>query len=119
MSGEQATIQIGGQIPYTVSNSNGSTTSFKDYGIILRFKPIVDAENRITSAIHTEVSNLSGQTVDGQPIIATRSADSVINMHSGATMVIGGLMDSSEAKNVSKIPLLGNIPILGEFFPTL
>ena len=116
MSGEQATIQIGGEIPYTISNVNGSTVRFKNYGIILQFKPIIDAENRITSAIHTEVSNLSGQTVDGQPIIATRSADSVINMHSGATMVIGGLMDSSEAKNVSKIPLLGNIPILGEFF---
>ena len=116
MSGEQATIQIGGEIPYTISNVNGSTVRFKNYGIILQFKPIIDAENRITSLVHTEVSNLSGQTVDGQPILATRRADSVINIDSGATMVIGGLMDSSEAKAVSKIPLLGNIPILGEFF---
>ncbi len=116
MSGEQATIQIGGQIPYTVSNANGSTTNFKDYGIILQFKPVIDAQNRITSVVHTEVSNLSGQTVDGQPIIATRRADSVINIDSGSTMVIGGLMDSTESKQVSKIPLLGDIPILGEFF---
>ena len=116
MSGEQATIQIGGQIPYTVSNANGSTTNFKDYGIILQFKPVIDAQNRITSVVHTEVSNLSGQTVDGQPIIATRRADSVINIDSGSTMVIGGLMDSTESKSVSKIPLLGDIPILGEFF---
>jgi pilus assembly protein CpaC len=66
--------------------------------------------------VHAEVSNMSGQSVNGQPIISTRSADSVINLASGAPIVIGGLMDSSETKNVSKIPLLGDIPILGEFF---
>ena len=117
MSGEQATIQIGGQIPYqSLNSSNVANTEFKDYGIILQFKPVIDAQNRITSTVHTEVSNLSGQTVNGQPIIATRRADSVINIDSGSAMIIGGLMDSSESKAVSKIPLLGNIPILGEFF---
>lgn len=116
MSGEQATIQIGGQIPYATSNVNGTTLHFKDYGIILQFKPIVDAQNRITSVIHTEVSNIGGQSVDGQPVIATRRADSVITLNSGSTIVIGGLMDSSETKSVSKIPLLGDIPILGELF---
>ncbi|MCR5834202.1 MAG: pilus assembly protein N-terminal domain-containing protein [Selenomonadaceae bacterium] len=117
LSGEQATIQIGGEIPYTTTNSNGSTnTSFKNYGIILQFRPIVDAQNRINSAVHTEVSSLSGETVNGQPIISTRSANSVINLNSGDPIVIGGLMDSSETKTVSKIPLLGDIPIIGEFF---
>ena len=116
MSGEQATIQIGGEIPYSVSNINGTTVSFRNYGIILQFKPIVDAQNRIVSTISTEVSNLSGQTVDGQPIISTRRADAVVTMDSGSTVVIGGLMDSSERKVVQKIPLLGNIPIIGEFF---
>ena len=117
LSGEQATIQIGGEIPYSATNSNGWTnTTFKKYGIILQFKPVVDAQNRINSMVHTEVSSMSGQSVNGQPIITTRSADSVINLNSGAPIVIGGLMDSSETKNVSKIPLLGDIPIIGEFF---
>lgn len=116
LSGEQATIQIGGKIPYSVSNVNGTTVHFEDYGIILQFKPIVDEQNRIVSTIHTEVSTLSGQSVNGQPIVATRRADSVINLDSGSTMVVGGLMDSSESKAVSKIPLLGDIPIIGEFF---
>ena len=116
MSGEQATIQIGGQIPYTSSNVNGTTVHFKDYGIILQFKPIVDDQSRITSMVHTEVSNISGRSVDGQPIISTRRADSVITLRSGSTIVIGGLMDSSESKAISKIPLLGDIPILGELF---
>lgn len=116
MSGEQATIQIGGQIPYSVSNTNGTTVQFKDYGIILQCKPIVDDEEKITVAVHAEVSNLSGQSVDGQPIISTRHAEAVVNLASGTSMLIGGLMDSSETKNLRKIPLLGDIPILGEFF---
>ena len=117
MSGEQATIHIGGKLPYRSVNSNGaSSVQFEDYGIILQFKPIVDAHGRITSAVHTEVSSLDGYTEDNQPKIATRSADAVVNVYSGSTIVVGGLMDSSESKNINKIPLLGDIPILGEFF---
>ncbi len=117
LSGEQALIQIGGKIPYQSYSENGVVdTKFEDYGIILQLKPIVDAQNRVVTTVHTEVSNLSGQSVNGQPIISTRLADSVISLDSGSTMIIGGLMDSSESKAVSKVPLLGNIPILGEFF---
>lgn len=116
LSGEQATIQIGGRIPYSTSSAYGTNIELVDIGIILQFKPIVDSQNRIMSVIHTEVSNLNGETSTGQPIIATRRADSVMNLNSGAPVVIGGLMDSSETKNVSKIPLLGDIPIIGEFF---
>ncbi len=117
LSGEQATIQIGGKIPYETTSAVGSSNvSFENYGIILQFKPIVDAQNRINSMIHAEVSNISGQAVNGRPIISTRSADSVISLNSGAPVVIGGLMDSSETKTVEKIPFLGDIPILGEFF---
>ena len=116
LSGEQATIQIGGEIPYSTTSTNGTNTSFKKYGVILQFKPVVDAQKRINSAIHAEVSSPSGDTVDGQPIINTRSADSVISLNSGSPIVIGGLMNSSEVKNVTKIPLLGDIPIIGEFF---
>ena len=117
LSGEEASIQVGGQIAYSVINSYGNAnTKFKDYGIILQLKPIVDAENRISSAIHTEVSSLGGQAADGQPIIFTRRADTVMTLESGSTIVIGGLMDSSESKVITKIPLLGDIPIIGEFF---
>ena len=116
MSGEEAIIQVGGEIPYTTRSSEGWSTVFKDYGIILQLKPVVDAENRITASIHAEVSSMSGESVDGQPILNRRRADSVITIRSGATMVIGGLMDSSEQKTVNKFPFLGDIPIIGEFF---
>ena len=117
MSGEEAVIQVGGKIPYTVRNSDGIwTTKFEEYGIILQLKPVTDAEERITSTVHAEVSSMSGETVDGQPILDVRRADSVVTLHSGSTMVIGGLMDSSEQKTIHKFPLLGDIPVLGEFF---
>lgn len=117
MSGEAASIQVGGEIPYVVKGSDGVyTTNFKNYGIILKFNPVVDRDKKIVSAIHAEVSNMSGETVDGQPILTSRGADAVVTMTSGSTLVIGGLMDSSEQKNVVKIPLLGDIPIIGEFF---
>ena len=60
LSGEQATIQIGGQIPYTVHTDEGWSTEFKDYGIILQFRPVVDSQNRISSMIHAEVSSING-----------------------------------------------------------
>ena len=117
MSGEEAVIQVGGEIPYQTQSDNGRYyVEFKDYGIILQLKPIADAEDRITSTIHAEVSSMSGQTVEGQPVLNIRRADSVVTVRSGSTMVIGGLMDSSETKTVNKFPLLGDIPVLGEFF---
>ena len=117
MSGEQATIQIGGKIPYEVSTMSSSDVKEIDYGIILQFKPVVDAQKRINSAVHAEVSSISSQTTsDGRMVIITRSADSVVSLNSGMPIVIGGLMDSSETKTVQKIPLLGDIPIIGEFF---
>lgn len=117
MSGEAAVIQVGGEIPYTTVDSNGAShTEFKDYGIILQFRPVVDAENRIVSSIHAEISKPNGETVDGQPVLERRRTDSVVTVSPGTTMVIGGLMDSSESKVVSKIPFLGDIPVIGEFF---
>ena len=117
MSGEEAVIQVGGEIPYQSQNSLGvSKTDFKEYGIILQLKPVTDAEDRIVSTVHAEVSNISGESANGNPILEMRRADSVVTVRSGSTMVIGGLMDSSETKTVNKFPLLGNIPILGEFF---
>ena len=117
MSGEQATIRVGGEIPYSVRDSDGTyTTKFKDYGIILQLKPVVDGEGRIISAIHAEVSSLGTKMDDGNYMLDQRRAEAVVTMEDGSTMVIGGLMDSSERKVVTKIPLLGDIPILGEFF---
>ena len=121
MSGEKAKILIGGSIPVPVSNDGSIGIQWREYGVKLDIEPVVDSMDKITSRVHAEVSTLdyshavteNGFTI---PALATREADSVIHVANGMTMVIGGLINSEESKTVSKIPLLGNIPILGEFF---
>lgn len=121
MSGEKAKILIGGSIPVPVSNDGSIGIQWREYGVKLNIEPVVDSMDKITSRVHAEVSTLdyshavteNGFTI---PALATREADSVIHVANGMTMVIGGLLNSEDSKTVSKIPLLGNIPILGEFF---
>jgi pilus assembly protein CpaC len=121
MSGETANILIGGRIPIPVSNDGDVSIEYKDYGVKLNIEPVVDSDNKITSKVHAEVSTLDyshGVKLESfsVPGIASREADAVVNVHSGMSMVIGGLLNSEDAKTVSKIPLLGDIPIIGQFF---
>ncbi len=121
MSGETANILIGGRIPIPISEDGDVSIEYKEYGIKLNIEPKVDSENKITSKVHAEVSTLDyshGVKIDSfqVPGIASREADAVVNVRSGMTMAIGGLLNSEDAKTVSKIPLLGDIPIIGQFF---
>lgn len=122
MSGKTANILIGGRIPIPVSDGNGNVSiDWHEYGMKLNIEPVVDSEDKITSKVHAEVSTLDyshGVKIDSfsVPGIATREAESEVNVRSGMTMAIGGLINSEDAKIVSKIPLLGDIPIIGRFF---
>lgn len=122
MSGKTANILIGGRIPIPVSDGNGNVSiDWHEYGVKLNIEPVVDSEDKITSKVHAEVSTLDyshGVKIDSfsVPGIATREAESEINVRSGMTMAIGGLINSEDAKIVSKIPLLGDLPIIGRFF---
>jgi pilus assembly protein CpaC len=122
MSGQKASILIGGEMPVPSTNSNGSTnTEWKRYGIGLDMEPVADEDGLITSKVKAYVSTLSeaaGTNVNGVQLkgLAERSAETVISLRSGETMVIGGLLSSEDIKNVDKIPLLGDIPLLGAFF---
>lgn len=122
MSGKTANILIGGRIPIPVSDGNGNVSiDWHEYGMKLNIEPVVDSEDKITSKVHAEVSTLDyshGVKIDSfsVPGIATREAESEVNVHSGMTMAIGGLINSEDAKIVSKIPLLGDLPIIGRFF---
>ena len=122
LSGKAANILIGGRIPIPVSDGNGNVSiDWHEYGVKLNIEPIVDSEDKITSKVHAEVSTLDyshGVKIDSfsVPGIATREAESEVNVRSGMTMAIGGLINSEDAKIVSKIPLLGDLPIIGRFF---
>lgn len=121
LSGEKAKILIGGNIPVPTNDDGKVTIQWKDYGVKLDIEPVVDRMDKITSKVHAEVSSLDyshGITQNGFtiPALSTREAEAVIHVSNGMTMVIGGLLNSEDSKTVSRIPLLSNIPILGEFF---
>ena len=123
MSGTDARILIGGAIPYQTTNGFGATsTDYKEYGIGLYLHaPTVDLDGNITTNLETQVSRLdwnNAVTKDGykMPGLASRYAYTTVNIPSGMTMVIGGLLNSDDANTIQKVPLLGNIPILGDLF---
>ena len=121
LSGEKAKILIGGSIPIPVNKDGSVTIEWKEYGVKLDIEPVVDQMDKITSKVHAEVSRLdyaNGITQSGFhiPALATREAEAVIHVSNGMSMIIGGLLNSEDGKTVTKIPLLGNIPIIGEFF---
>ncbi len=125
MSGEKADILIGGEIPVPVNtDDNTVTVEWREYGIRLQIEPNVQQDDSVDSKIQTEVSSLDWSSAVNAtsatgvriPGLLSRKANSHVLMKPGMTMAIGGLISSSESKSVSKIPLLGDIPILGQFF---
>ena len=125
ISGESGSILIGGQIPIPISNSNGSiTVEWKEYGIKLDVTPEVNSEGLINGKVKAEVSALDWSS-DHQitlganlkiPPLTTRRAETTIALSSGQTMAIGGLYSRVDSTNITKLPFLGDLPILGALF---
>ncbi|WP_302486986.1 type II secretion system protein GspD [uncultured Megamonas sp.] len=120
IQGKEAVINIGSEVPVpTVSTTNSTTTTsikYREAGIILKCTPRVNEDGIITVKVHTEVS--SPMYVEDMKAyrFQKRSADTIVRLKDGQTMVIGGLIGSDEAKQISKVPFLGDIPILGNLF---
>ena len=85
-------------------------------GIKLEVTPVINAEDRITLRIKPESSFPTADSTEAGPVIRTRNAETTVIIRDGDTLVIGGLIDDSDTKGVQKIPLLGDIPIIGVFF---
>lgn len=121
MSGEEAEILIGGELPIPTSKDGEVSVEWKPYGIKLKIKPQVDQESKITSKVEAEVSGIDASvsipTSAGKiPGLISRKASTMLSVPDGQTMAIGGLMNSDESKVITKVPILGDIPIIGEFF---
>lgn len=121
MSGEEAEILIGGELPIPTSKDGEISVEWKPYGIKLKIKPQVDQESKITSKVEAEVSGIDASvsipTSAGKiPGLISRKASTMLSVPAGQTMAIGGLMNSDESKVITKVPILGDIPIIGEFF---
>jgi len=123
MSGETASFLAGGEFPIIIpSGSLGQTTvEFKQYGVSLAFTPVVLCDGRISMRVRPEVSELSNTgavQISGTniPGIVTRRAETSIELNSGQSFAIGGLLQNNNTDTISKVPGLGDLPVLGPLF---
>jgi len=131
---QQATITVGQRVPlvsgvtYSQFGQPIDSYEYRDVGIILRVTPFITSDGMVEMVVAPEISNVSDQTVSitgtnanavasaGMPVINTRSADTVVLTPDGQTVVIGGLMQKQRTETINKIPVLGDIPLLGAVF---
>lgn len=114
-SGENAEFISGGEFPLAVVTLSTTNIEYKQYGMILNMKPVVDSEDNIAISILVENSTVA-DFVDGHPAFHTSRVKTFVNVKKGETIVLSGLVNEADAKSVDKIPFLGSIPILGELF---
>ena len=121
-SGEEGDFLAGSKIPYTVLISQGGSTTtsivFQDVGVKLKFKPELMENGLIHLKIDpAEVSSIAGtMAVNGYPIIDIREVRTSVELKEGESLVLAGLLQEETIKNMSKIPWVGDIPIIGAFF---
>ncbi len=121
---QEAVIVVGSEVPFitnsriTDQGQTINTIQYDNVGIILRVTPFITSEGTVEMIVSPEISTLTDQTVAisnnaSAPVIAKRSAETVVVTPHAQTVVIGGLMETQKTETVQKIPILGDIPILG------
>ncbi|ADJ22144.1 type II and III secretion system protein [Hyphomicrobium denitrificans ATCC 51888] len=118
ISGEPAEFLAGGEVPYVtgVDTQTGvSAVAFKKFGVQLAFTPVVLTEGRISLKIDTSVSDIS-QYVAGNPVFDTRQAKTVVELPSGGSLALAGLISTKTQQNIDGLPGAKDIPILGTLF---
>ncbi len=125
MNGQQASFLAGGEYPVPIVQGGGDKTTvsivFKEYGVRLNFKPTIIDEDHIRLELEPEVSTLdfaNGVKFDGFliPALRVRRARTGVELRDGQSFALAGLLDNNETRSISKIPGLGDIPILGNLF---
>ncbi len=122
LSGETASFLAGGEFPIPVSQSLGAITiEYKQYGVGLAFTPVVLADGRISMRVRPEVSELSNEGSIKLnnflvPALTTRRAETTVELGSGQSFMIGGLLRTHSTNDITKAPFLGDLPVLGALF---
>jgi pilus assembly protein CpaC len=122
LSGETATFLAGGEFPVPIAQDDDSiTVEFKEFGVSLAFTPVISSGERITLTVVPEVSALSRSgavTINGLniPALTTRRADTTVELGSGQSFAIAGLLQADSQQTVNEFPGLADIPILGALF---
>jgi pilus assembly protein CpaC len=126
ISGQEASFLAGGEFPYQVPQSLGTTTlEWKQFGVRLRFTPTVIGRQMIRLRVAPEVSDLdfvNGIALSGGvvvPAIKSRRAETTIELASGSTIAIAGLLNEQVTAAAQKIPGLGDVPVLGALFSSV
>jgi pilus assembly protein CpaC len=128
--GKQASFLAGGEYPYpTVQGTAGGvggaiTISFKEFGVRLNFIPTITPRGTIRLQVAPEVSALdfsNAITISGfvEPAITVRRVKTEVELNEGQSFAIGGLLDNRETQTFTKIPFIGNVPILGKLFQSI
>jgi pilus assembly protein CpaC len=122
LSGETASFLAGGEIPIPLAQGLGQTSvEFKQYGVSLSFTPTVMSDGRIMLRVRPEVSQLTDAgavTIGGFSVkgLATRRAETTVELGSGQSFMIGGLLNNNVNNSTDKVPGLGALPVLGTLF---
>ena len=126
LNGREATILIGQRIPYQVTGTvfagGGAapvtTVQKEEVGIKLRITPLINPDGYITTQVTPEVSSVTeyrGSNND-LPVVSTRQASTTVRLKDGSSVIIGGLLSEQKSDQTTKVPLLGDIPVLGLLF---
>lgn len=116
-AGESASFLAGGEIPIVIVTPETRTVEWKTYGIVLKLQPKMDSGNKIRTQITAEISTVDhGSGTSQVPGFLTRRVTTHFSAPSGGTVMLSGLVKNEAAKDISKVPLLGQLPILGELF---
>lgn len=126
-NGETATIQVGSEIPTINQQQTNAATAgtgvlqsvqYRNTGVILKVKPIIYAGDRIDLDVTQEVSDSTRVGAAGSPIIDTRKVDTHLSLKDGTPILLGGLMSQNNSRSESGVPLLKDIPGIGQLFRT-
>ena len=126
LSGDTASFQAGGQFPVPIAVTSGvgvatPTIEFKNFGVLLKFRPVVLSDGIINLSIDPEVSELdfsNAVTISGTtiPSIVLRRATTTVELRDGQSFAIAGLLQADNLRNISQLPWIGTVPVLGALF---
>jgi pilus assembly protein CpaC len=119
VSGETANFLAGGEFPFITGidpDTGIATVEFKEFGVQLAFTPVVLSSGRISLKVATEVSEITGFTSGGTPILSARRAETTVEQPSGGAFVIAGLIQESTQRSAGGFPGLQKLPVLGALF---
>jgi general secretion pathway protein D len=138
LDGMEASITVGTEVPVVTSEvtasdlasstaTNGTTTpsimrnvQYRNTGVILRVKPVINSEGAMTIEISQELSEAQNNTVSNidSPLILNRSIHTTLAVKSGETVLLGGLISSNKSTGETKVPFFGDFPLFGHLFKT-